>query len=176
MRGILPLLLGLAVTAFSQGSSAARMPLVLNIPAHESLNGTAGDYVTVHCDVSNLGKVVLTDVTTYLSLVDNASKMPVDLEDWSAERGLFIGTIAPGQTFPLDWKIHFVKAGDYSLIVVATGSGSELPETSQIVRFRVNPKRNLEAAKVLPVALGEPVLLIFLMALVVFLRNRRIAA
>jgi hypothetical protein len=102
--------------------------------------------------------------------------MPVDLEDWSAERGLFIGTIEPGQTFPLDWEIHYVKAGDYSLIVVATGSGSELPETSQIVRFQVLPKRNLEAAKVLPVALGEPVLLIFLMALVVFLRNRRIAA
>jgi hypothetical protein len=175
MKRIL-LLLGLAGTAYLQGGSVARLPLVLNIPAHESLTGTAGDYVTVHCDVSNTGKSVLTDVTTYLSLVDNASKMPVDLEDWSAERGLFIGTIEPGQTFPLDWKIHYVTAGDYSLIVVATGSGSELPETSQIVRFRVKPKRNLEAARVLPVALGEPVLLIFLMALVVFFRNRRVAA
>ena len=140
------------------GNSA---PLVLEILSSKTLSGTAGDYVTVVGDIKNSSQQPITDVTTYLSLVDTGNKLPVDLEDWSAEKGLYIGTIDAGQTLPLNWKIHFVKAGEYSLIIVATTGGREVPEVSSITHFQVNPKRNLNPGKVLPVALGTPIVLIF---------------
>jgi hypothetical protein len=158
-------------------SSVARadvsLPLKLQILSSKTLSGTAGDYVTVQGQITNMSKNIITDITTYLSLVDNESKLPVDLEDWSAEKGLYVGSIEPGQTLPLVWKIHFVKAGTYSLIIVAEIRGMETPQASTIVHFQVNPKQNLNPGKVLPVALGEPILLAFIMLMLHYFRTQQ---
>jgi len=144
--------------------------LIIEILSASQLNGTAGDFVTVQCQITNSGNAPVNNITTYLSLVDDDYKMPVDLEDWSAERGLFIGTIDSGQTFPLDWKIHFVKAGNYSLTIIAVIEGQDKPEVSTITRFVVAPKHNLNPGMVLPVALGEPIILLIILLFVI---NRR---
>ncbi len=152
-------------------ASGTSAPLILEISSSKTLSGTAGDYVTVVGDIKNTSQQPISDVTTYLSLVDTGNKLPVDLEDWSAEKGLYIGTIDAGQTLPLNWKIHFVKAGEYSLIIVATTGGREVPAVSSITHFQVNPKRNLNPGKVLPVALGTPIVLVFLMFLLNYKRH-----
>ena len=148
----------------------ASLPLELRILSPLTLNGTAGDFVNVAGEIANTGDQALDSVTTYLSLVNTTTRMPVDLEDWSAERGLFIGSIDTGQKLPLAWKIHFVQSGSYALAIVAAVEGRDQPIISALTYFNVAPKRNLNPGHVLPVALGEPVLLIlgFL-----FLRYRR---
>lgn len=146
-------------------------PLVINITSSKTLGGTAGDYVTVEGTIKDIGDKPLNNIVTYLSLVDNGSKLPVDLEDWSAEKGLYIGTIDAGQTLPLRWKIHFVKAGTYSLIIVAEAAGYDLPQASSIVQFNVSPKINLNPGEVLPVALGMPVVLISILFLLAHRRR-----
>src|SRR5512136_2174528 len=74
-----------------------RVPLKVELLSSRTLSGTAGEYVTVQGQVTNTGDATLTDITTYLSLVDTADKLPVDLEDWSAEKGLYVGSMEPGQ-------------------------------------------------------------------------------
>ncbi len=148
------------------------LPLALDILSSKNLDGIAGDFVTVQAQITNISQQPITDITTYLSLVDNENKLPVDLEDWSAEKGLFIGTIEPNQVFPLNWKIHFVKAGIYSLVIVATAPTSETPQVSKITHFKVSPKHNLNPGKVLPVALGEPIILLFIMGMINYKRQR----
>jgi hypothetical protein len=152
------------------------LPLTLDILSSKDLNGVAGDFVTVQAQITNTSKQPITDITTYLSLVDNENKLPVDLEDWSAEKGLFIGTIEPNQVFPLNWKIHFVKAGTYSLVIIATSPASETPQVSKITHFKVNPKINLNPAKVLPVALGMPIILLLIMGVINYRRQRKESA
>jgi len=147
--------------------------LALDILSSKTIDGIAGDYVTVMGQIKNLSQQPITDITTYLSLVDEENKLPVDLEDWSAEKGLYIGTIDPGQTLPLNWKIHFVKAGDYSLIIVAIIANSEVPQMSSITHFKVSPKHNLNPGQVLPVALGTPVVLIFVMLMLNYRRRAK---
>jgi hypothetical protein len=146
-------------------------PLSIRIVSDTILNGTAGDYATIVARISNLGSKSLNDITTYLSLMDIENKAPVDLEDWSAEKGLYIGTIDAGQTFPLNWKVHFVKAGTYSLIIIAEMVNSEQPEVSNIVQFHVKSKHNLNPGHILPVALGTPILLIFFLLLLSYRRR-----
>jgi len=133
--------------------------LVLEIQSAQTLSGVAGDYVTVEAQIRNTGSQPVSDVTTYLSLVNTADKLPVDLEDWSAEKGLFIGTIDAGQVLPLHWKIHFVKPGSYALLIVALTAGQGTPEVSSVVLFQVRPRNSLNPGHVLPVALGTPVVL-----------------
>jgi hypothetical protein len=143
----------------------------MKILSADTLSGIAGDYVTVQGQITNTGTSPLTDITTYLSLVDNQNKLPVDLEDWSAEKGLFIGTIDAGTTLPLNWKIHFVKAGNYSLIIVAEAASSQVPQVSTVTHFNVTPKKNLNPGQVLPVALGTPIVILCLMFFISYRRR-----
>ena len=162
----------LILVGFAMNVSASEAPsLSMQILSSKTLSGTAGDFVTVEGQITNTGSQPLTDVTTYLSLMDNQNKLPVDLEDWSAEKGLYIGTIDVGQMLPLNWKIHFVKAGTYSLIMVAEAGGSDLPQVSAITQFNVSSKRNLNPGQVLPVALGTPIILIFILFMVSYKRR-----
>jgi hypothetical protein len=171
MLGVLGSLLILSMAYAYAENQITNQPLTLSIISEKTLSGTAGDFATVNAQISNSGLQPLNDITTYISLVDESNKMPVDLEDWSAEKGLFIGTIDSGQTLPLSWKIHFVKAGKYSLIIVAEVAGHEIPQVSSIVHFTVNPKFNLNPGQVLPVALGTPIVVLFIMLLLNYRRN-----
>lgn len=145
--------------------------LSIEITSSKTLSGTAGDFVMISGAIKNNGTAPLSNITTYLSMADNDTKLPVDLEDWSAEKGQYIGTIDAGQTLPLNWKIHFVKAGTYSLIIVAEVAGNEIPQVSSITQFKVSPKINLNPANVLPVALGTPIVLIFVLFLLTYRRK-----
>jgi hypothetical protein len=158
----------------SESVNSSPLPLTLDILSSKTISGTAGDFVDVLGQITNTGSRPISDITTYLSLVDNANKLPVDLEDWSAERGLHVGTIEAGQTLPLNWKIHLVKAGDYSLIIVADAPISNKPQVSEMVHFSVDPKRNLNPGQVLPVALGVPILLLIIMGVMNYLHRLRL--
>jgi hypothetical protein len=173
MKCFTVLFIGILVFLLMSSTFARSLPppLVINITSSKSLSGTAGDYVTVEGTITNIGDEPLHDIVTYLSLVDNGTKLPVDLEDWSAEKGLHIGTIDAGQTLPLNWMIHFVKAGTYSLIIIAEAAGYDLPQASGITQFNVNPKINLNPGKVLLVALGTPVVLTFVLFLLAHRRR-----
>ena len=160
------LLLGAALlvaAAVCTMAASAAGPLALEISSARTLDGVAGDYVTVAARIENTSGQAVSDVTTYLSLVDTADKLPVDLEDWSAEKGLYIGVIDPGQALPLEWKIHFVKAGRFALTIVALVAGQETPVASPLVYFRIEPRNSLDPGHILPVALGTPVVLGFLL-------------
>ena len=171
MLGVLGSLLILGMAYAYAANQTASQPLTLSIISEKALSGTAGDFTTVNAQINNSGSQSISDITTYISLVDESNKMPVDLEDWSAEKGLFIGTIDSNQTLPLNWKIHFVKAGKYSLIIVAQTAGQEIPQVSSIVHFTVKPKLNLNPGQVLPVALGTPIIVLFIMLLLNYKRN-----
>lgn len=147
-------------------------PLHIDILSQTEFSGIAGDYITVKAQITNNGKDSTTDITTFMALVDTENKMPVDLEDWSAEKGLFIGTIDAEQTLPLTWKIHFVKAGTYELFVAASLPGSPQPIVSTMTKFDVKPKKNLNPGKVLPVALGTPLILICIFMMINYRRLR----
>jgi hypothetical protein len=173
MKRTTVLLISIAVFLLASSSFAKGVPppLMMDISSSKTLSGIAGDFVTVEGTITNAGSQPLNNITTYLSLADNESKLPVDLEDWSAEKGLYIGTIDAGQTLPLNWKIHFVKAGTYSLVIIAEVAGNEVPQVSSITQFQVSPKRNLNPKQVLPVALGTPIILVFIMFLLAYRRR-----
>jgi hypothetical protein len=157
-----------------RGQAQDVLPLELTILSSHTMSGTAGDYVTVAGQIQNIGRTPVDGITTYLSLVDTENKLPVDLEDWSAEKGLYVGTIESGQTFPLTWKLRFVKAGTYALIIVATAPASETPCVSKLTHFTVAPKRNLNPGNILPVALGTPLVIALILSLIVYRRQREV--
>ena len=177
MKTFAIIFLTLCVILFSQSifaNNTMDSSLTIVISSPKSISGIAGDYASISGVISNKTDQSISDVTTYLSLVDTENKLPVDLEDWSAEKGLFIGTIDKKQTLPLLWKIHFVKAGTYSLIVIGTVAGKDKPVVSSITKFNVAPKKNLNPGHVLPVALGIPIIILIFMSLIQYRRSVKI--
>ncbi len=55
--------------------------------------------------------------------------------------------------------------------MIAEAAGHDVPQVSSITQFNVSPKRNLNPGQVLPVALGTPIVLIFVLFLITYRRR-----
>jgi hypothetical protein len=111
----------------------------------------------------------------YISIVDVKDRVPVDLEDWSAEKGLYIPSISPGQSLPLEWKVRLVKPGSYTISVLFNKNNNPFssPIVSSRIELEVVPKLNLNPGNVLPVAFGVPAILIGVFGTLNYFRGKK---
>ena len=172
--------------AFSQLSSpdlnsSSKNPLMINISnPTRIIHELVGKYITVNANLNYLKSAKTLDNSTedgiaYISIVDVKDKIPVDLEDWSVEKGLYIPSISPGQSLPLEWNVRLVKAGSYTISVLFNENRN--PFSDPIVSSRINlevlPKLNLNPSNVLLVAFGVPAVLIGFLGTLNYLRGRK---
>jgi hypothetical protein len=108
--------------------------------------------------------------------VDLNAKIPVALEDWSAEKGLYIPSLAPSQSLPLEWKVRLVKAGSYTIDVLFNKDGdlSSPPAASSKVFLEVARKLNLNPGNVLPVAFGVPTVFLIILGTTNYVRGKKV--
>lgn len=174
-------------TAISQlsspglNSSPGENSLRINISnPSQIIHELVGKYITVDANLHYLKNDKTSTNSTiggiaYISIVDVKDRVPVDLEDWSAEKGLYIPSISPGQSLPLEWNVRLVKAGSYTISVLFNENTN--PFSSPIVSSRINlevaPKLNLNPGNVLPVAFGVPAVLIGIFGTLNYLRGKK---
>jgi hypothetical protein len=174
-------------TAFSQLSSSglnlssSKNAIRINISNPlQVIREMVGKYVVINASLNYLKSNKTPDNSTiggiaYISIVDVKDRIPVDLEDWSVEKGLYIPSINPGQSLPLEWNVRLVKAGSYTIAILFNENRS--PFSSPIVSSRINlevlPKLNLNPSNVLPVAFGVPALLIGVLGTLNYFRGRK---
>ena len=172
--------------AFSQLSSpdlilSSKNPLMINISnPTRIIHELVGKYITISANLNYLKSAKTLDNSTkdgiaYISIVDVKDRIPVDLEDWSVEKGLYIPSISPGQSLPLEWNVRLVKAGSYTISVLFNENKN--PFSDPIVSSRINlevlPKLNLNPSNVLLVAFGVPAVLIGFLGTLNYFRGRK---
>lgn len=110
---------------------------------------------------NNTGKPI-EGVIGWISLlrIDAGHEAPVDLEDWSAHKAITIKSLKPGEVQTEDWPMRLIQAGKYRIFVSAASSATPEPSASNPIDFRVRQKPVVESARVLPVAIGIPLLLL----------------
>lgn len=136
----------------------------------------AGQIIRIEGRITNTGETGNSGGIAYITIVDLIDKVPVDLEDWSAEKGLYIPSIEPGQSLPLEWNVRLVKAGTYTISILFNRD-SELgapPVASTKIFLEVKPKFNLNPENILPVAFGVPAGLIAILGSVNYYRGRKL--
>ena len=111
--------------------------------------------------VTNQGSTALNSLVVYLSLVSlqDGSEHPVDLEDWSAQKAVRLDHLAPGETAVQQWKMRLIKPGPFGAALTIVDPTSDQPRISPLARFSIAPKPTVIAGRILPVALGIPLLL-----------------
>ncbi len=151
-------LLGLAGIA-----GACASPLVITLAADQANPGdpTMGDRLRFHSVIANGGESPLEGLVAWISLVevDLGREQPVDLEDWSAHKAVTGARLAPGARLETEWPMRLIQDGDYRVVISATDRGGQEVYTSPVVQFHVTRKPVVESARILPVAIGIPLLI-----------------
>jgi hypothetical protein len=112
--------------------------------------------------VTNVGKTKLQGLVVYLSLVslEPGHEHPVDLEDWSAQKAIRIDQLASGASNRQTWPMRLIQAGKFGVSLTAVAPGESRPVVSELVNFNVQPKAMLLSSRIIPVAVGVPLLLL----------------
>lgn len=120
-----------------------------------------GDHLTFHSIITNSDASEQRGVIAWLALLrtDPGHEQPVDLEDWSAQKAISSVTLAPGAKLESEWPMRLIEAGHYRLVISASSIGDTTPTPSRFVDFEVRPKAVVESRRILPVAIGIPLLL-----------------
>jgi len=165
----------MALGATSQSSTTpSGGNIMLEVTSQPQIHGVAGQIIKVEAKITNTGSSSAGGIA-YISIVDLIGKVPIDLEDWSAEKGLYIPTIQPGQSLPLEWNIRLVKAGSYTVDILFNKDSdlSSPPVSSPKIFMDVQPKLNLNPENILPVAFGVPAVLLAALGSINYARGRR---
>lgn len=125
--------------------------------------------------VTNIGKQPLAGLVVYLSLVslEPGNEQPVDLEDWSAQKAVRINLLSPGEINSQKWGMRLIQSGKYGIALTVVDPQEKRPIVSDLVPFDVHPKPTLASSRILPVAIGEPFLLLTLLGALGAIRTRR---
>lgn len=144
-------------------SSPLPSPLTVTLsPAQDNpVRPQMGDRLLFHGVIRNGGSTPTAGVIGWMTLirVDPEHEQAVDLEDWSAQKAVTAARLAPGGTIETDWPMRLIQAGHYRIAVSAVARGSDEAVVSSFVSFSVRDKPVVESKRVLPVALGFPVVL-----------------
>jgi hypothetical protein len=146
----------------------------VDITSSTQVSGIAGQFVTVRANLTNLSPNKTISGVAYISVVDIKNSLPIDLEDWSAQKGIYIPSIAPSQTVASEWSLRLVTAGSYTVDVLYNRNGDlSSPAVSPRISLEVAPRVNLNPGNVLPVAFGVPALLVAVFAIVNYRRGKK---
>jgi hypothetical protein len=143
-------------------AEAAQVAVEIAPAAGNPASPRMGDRLTFRATIRSTGPDTARGLVAWLTLlqVDPGKEQPVDLEDWSAQKAVALSSLAPGQTVATEWVLRLIQSGEYRVAVIAGAAGSGgAPIPSSFADFAVLPKPVVESRRILPIALGLPLLL-----------------
>lgn len=121
-----------------------------------------GDHMQFHSIISNHTGKPIEGLVGWISLVevDKGNEQPVDLEDWSAHKAITGTTLNPDKPIKTSWPMRLIKSGDYRVVISVTDRHQNKVYTSDMLQFHVESKAVISSSRILPVAIGVPLLLL----------------
>lgn len=153
----------LAITLLLFGSLASAASINLNVQPDSAnpARPTMGDWMHFNSAITNTGSKPVEGLVAWISLVEVSpgKEQPMDLEDWSAHKAVTGTTLKPGEALKTQWPMRLIQNGDYRVVISATDRNDKTVFTSPTLQFHVTQKPVVESTRILPVALGIPLLL-----------------
>lgn len=181
--GVVTLLitLGLSASLLASPGAAAQVTPSAAPPALRTTLTIAGDPVktgdrpTVTATVTNLSRQPVGAVLM-LGLVDMnlGQRAPLGLETWTGDpESVEVPVLAPGASASATWHLVMIQPGPLGLYATALTQPYGPMQSSAMATLSIRDRRVLNPANVLPVALGEPVLLLGVIGAVRWVRGAR---
>lgn len=166
------LFLGLGVGM--HGHAADPLAITLTSGPSNPTSPQMGDRLSFDTIITNPGGQPVHGLVAWISLVqvDPGHEQPMDLEDWSAHKAVTQPLLSPGQHVTVTWPMRLIQAGAYRVVISAVDRENERVMTSPVLDFQVRSKAVVESRRILPVALGVPLVLLGMLVSVVLRRRR----
>lgn len=163
---------------FHMANALAALDISLAPDAKNPRSPQMGDQVKFVSTIVNKGRAPARGVVAWLSLiqVDPGREQPMDLEDWSAHKAVTLAEIAPGGRVQAEWPMRLIQAGNYRVAVIAVERDAPRAIASPFVKLNVRAKAVVESRRILPVALGVPLVLAALLLFSLARRRRKPAS
>lgn len=132
-----------------------------------------GDRATVTAMVTNTTDQPLDRATLLLGLVGMTPGQPVPLglETWTSDpESVALPPLAPGASAAATWHLVMIQPGPLGLYASVLAGPAKPIESSPVTVLFLRETRVLNPRNVLPVAFGEPLILIGLLAALKFAR------
>lgn len=139
-------------------------------------NVQTGDRRTITASVTNATGHPVAGVTLLLGLVDltPGQPVPLGLETWTTDaESVALPPLAPGASASAVWHLVMIQPGPLGVYASALAGPSGPIESSAVSVLPVRDVRALNPGNVLPVAIGEPLVLLGLLGGLGWLRGRR---
>ncbi len=158
------LMISIILACGSAALAASSLDITLRAEPENPATPKMGDHLTFSSIITNKGDAPLRGMVAWLSLVrvDPGYEQPVDLEDWSAKKAVSRAVVIPGETFTIRWPMRLIQDGSYRVVISAAAPGVERIVTSPFADFTVLRKKTVESSRILPVAIGVPLLFLLI--------------
>ena len=165
----------MAITIHSTSVSAASRSITVSIDP-QSIQANMGDKITFAGTITNNSDRAVNGIIAYISLanITQGKESPMDLEDWSANRAVKVETIAPHATYEGKWPMRLIDSGSYVAYITAVDKNSSSPVSSTMSHLEIRRILRLNPNNVLPVAVGEPILIGMVLMFISFKRRNRV--
>ena len=149
---------GLVLATGTEAADASRISVTVD---RERISSQLGGRFAFRSTITNRGSSAAGGLIAHLNVLSLRPGVYVDPEDWSSQRTSYLGTIPPGGSSTITWRMQAVNAGSFGMYVaVLQESGrARPPSTAPTVRLRVSERKTLNSGGILPLALGIPGLL-----------------
>jgi hypothetical protein len=162
----------LAITVYCRPAPAAdHITASIDPP---SIQANMGDRITYTGTITNNSDKPIANIIAYISLanVTQGKEAPMDLEDWSANKAIKIDTIPPRGTYTGQWPMRLIDSGSYVAYITVVDKNIATPISSAISPLEIKRLIRLNPHNILPVAIGEPVLIGAVFMLIAFRREK----
>lgn len=158
---------------YSSASAAGRITVSID-PA--AIQANMGDKITYVGIITNNSDKHINNIISYISLanITPGKEAPMDLEDWSANKAIKVDSIPPHGTYAGKWPMRLIDSGSYVAYITVVNKGNITPVSSEMSHLEIKRVIRLNPNNVLPVAVGEPVLIGMVFMFIAFKRKNRI--
>ncbi len=162
----------LAVTV-NYAYAANRVAVSIDPP---SVQANMGDKITYTGTITNNSDKAVNNIIAYISLanITQGKEAPMDLEDWSANKAIKIDAIPPHGTYEGKWPMRLIDSGSYVAYITVVDKNDNSPVSSAMSHLEVKRIIRLNPHNILPVAIGEPILIGFVFMFIAFKRRTRV--
>lgn len=156
----------------ASASAASRIAVSIDPP---SIHANMGDKITFTGTITNNSDRAIDNIIAYISLanITQGKESPMDLEDWSANKAIKVDAIPAHGTYAGKWPMRLIDSGSYVAYITVVDKNDNVPISSTMSHLEIQRVLRLNPNNVLPIALGEPILIgAFFMIIVVRRRNK----
>lgn len=156
MKTFLILFLNLFFYTFAHADGVVKVTILPKV-----INGKMGDIINFESEVKNLENKDINGLVVYISLVKITAgkELPMDLEDWNAQKGISISTLKKGVSIKAKWPMRLIDSGDYVVYITAVDKNERTPIVSEMSNLKIIKRQSLNPNNIIPVAIGIPLLL-----------------